>query len=116
LIGTAHETSNFDKVVLEDVDTLPAWVPHKTQTRLLDCCVICRSPERVEMHHVRHIRKRGQALRGFALSLAAINRKQVPVCQACHRAIHQGTYDGAKLTSLLDRLPAPRSVAEGSSL
>ena len=56
------------------------------------------------MHHVRHIRKRGQALRGFALYLAAINRKQLPVCHACHRDIHRGRYDGARLKAIMQRL------------
>jgi hypothetical protein len=37
------------------------------------------------MYHVRHIRKRGQTVRGFTLYLAAINRKQLPVCHAWRR-------------------------------
>jgi group II intron reverse transcriptase/maturase len=94
-----------------EVDTVPSWGPRRTQTRLQDSCAICGSPERVEMHHVRHIRKRGQAVRGFSLYLAAINRKQLPVCHACHRDIHRGKYDGESLASIQKRLQAPRAVA-----
>jgi group II intron reverse transcriptase/maturase len=98
-----------------EVDAVPNWGPRRTQTRLRDSCAICGSPERVEMHHVRHIRKRGQAVRGFSLYLAAINRKQLPVCHVCHRDIHQGRYDGESLASIEKRLRAPRTVASGPS-
>jgi group II intron reverse transcriptase/maturase len=94
-----------------EVDAVPNWGPRRTQTRLQDSCAICGSPEQVEMHHVRHIRKRGQTVRGFSLYLAAINRKQLPVCHACHRDIHRGRYDGESLAAIMERLQAPRAVA-----
>lgn len=94
-----------------EVDVVPTWGPRRTQTRLLDSCAICGSPEQVEMHHVRHIRKHGQAVRGFSLYLAAINRKQLPVCHACHRDIHRGRYEGESLASIQKRLRAPKAVA-----
>jgi group II intron reverse transcriptase/maturase len=100
---------------MADVEVVPAWGPRTTQSRLSDHCALCSSSESVEMHHVRHIRKRGQALRGFTRYLAVLNRKQLPVCRACHHDIHRGKYDGAKLTSVLERLQARRPVAEGSS-
>jgi nicotine oxidoreductase len=91
------------------IDHLPAWGPRRTRTRLLDACVICGGQEQIEMHHVRHIRKRGERLHGFSLYLAAINRKQVPVCRKCHRDIHNGKYDGASLASLLEQIQGPGS-------
>lgn len=94
-----------------EVDALPNWGPRRTQTRLLDSCAICGNPERGEMHHVRHIRKRGQAVRGFSLYLAAINRKQLPVCHACHCDIHRGKYDGENLASIRERLQSSSAVA-----
>ena len=94
------------KVKTVDVDAGSLWGPWRTQTRLLEDCAICGSPDRVEMHHVRHIRKRGQAVRGFTLYLAAINRKQLPVCHPCHREIHQGKYDGMSLASMVERVQA----------
>ena len=88
------------------LDVLPTWVRRITQTRLLDECAICASPQNVEMHHVRHIRKRGEKPQGFTSYLASINRKQIPVCRKCHRDIHKGKYDGPSLSSVLERLQA----------
>jgi group II intron reverse transcriptase/maturase len=91
-----------------DLDRLPAWGPRRTRTRLLDDCTICGSHEQIEMHHVRHIRKRGEKVQGFTLYMAAINRKQVPVCRKCHREIHNGKYDGANLSSILKQIQPSR--------
>jgi hypothetical protein len=90
------------------IDTCPTWGPRRTQSRLLDNCAICGSPKNVEMHHVRHIRKRGTRIQGFTLYLAAINRKQIPVCRKCHREIHNGKYDGANLSSILEQVQAAK--------
>jgi hypothetical protein len=102
-------------ITTTSVDDQPVWWPRKTRTRLLDNCAICDSNGPVEMHHVRHIRKRGETVRGFSLYLAAINRKQIPVCQQCHRDIHGGRYDGDSLPSILTKLEATRTVAQGPS-
>jgi group II intron reverse transcriptase/maturase len=89
---------------MQDPDPLPVWYPRTTQTRLMDACAICGSSRKVEMHHVRHIRKRGQHIQGFTLYMAAINRKQVPVCKKCHGEIHNGKYDGKSLSEIWDEL------------
>jgi len=94
------------KTSLEDIDSIPIWLPRRTRTKLQDTCVICNSRDRIEMHHIRHIRKRGENVQGFTLYMAAINRKQVPVCHQCHRDIHNGKYDGASLSSLLEQIQA----------
>jgi group II intron reverse transcriptase/maturase len=91
-----------------NLDILPIWAPRRTRSRLLDDCAICGSQEKIEMHHVRHIRKRGKKVRGFALYLAAINRKQLPVCRKCHREIHNGKYDGASLSAIRKRIQASK--------
>lgn len=91
-------------------DVQPTWYPRRTQSKLLDNCAICVSGINVEMHHVRHIRKRGQQLKGFTLYMAAINRKQVPVCRKCHRDIHNGKYDGASLASIEAQIQAHNPV------
>lgn len=95
------------------VDTCPLWGPRKTRSRLLDNCAICDGDGPVEMHHVRHIRKRGESVRGFSLYLASINRKQIPVCKQCHQDIHRGKYDGESLASILSKLEAARTVVQG---
>lgn len=92
------------KATISGVDLVPSWGPRRTQTRLTDHCAICQSSERVEMHHVRHIRKRGETVTGFSLYMAAMNRKQIPVCHSCHRDIHKGKYDGASLAEILAKL------------
>ncbi|WP_373690693.1 hypothetical protein [Endozoicomonas sp. ISHI1] len=55
------------------------------------------------MHHVRHIRKMGQEAKGFSKVMAQINRKQIPVCRDCHMKVHDGKYDGMKLSELADQ-------------
>ena len=94
-----------------NLDAVSTWWPRRTQSRLMDNCAICDSQEQIEMHHVRHIRKRGEKVQGFYLYLAAINRKQLPVCHKCHRDIHNGKYDGASLAEILNWLPTPTAVS-----
>jgi hypothetical protein len=98
-----------------NVDLRPIWGPRKTKTRLLDDCALCGGKGPIEMHHVRHIRKRGERVEGFKLYLAAINRKQIPVCHACHREIHNGKYDGPNLSSILEKIQAAK-LNRGASL
>lgn len=69
----------------------------RTRTLLETECAICGSTDRVQMHHVRHVRKIGEEVKGFSRILAAVNRKQVPTCHGCHRKIHKGEYDGIRL-------------------
>lgn len=73
-----------------------------TRSRLFLNCLICQSSEGVEMHHLRHVRKMGETLRGFAKQMALINRKQIPVCNPCHVRIHNGEYDGVNLKLLAE--------------
>lgn len=64
-------------------------------------CYICGEPNNVQMHHVRHIRKMSEKqAKGFTKVLESLNRKQVPVCQRCHRQIHQGKYDSIGIKDL----------------
>jgi group II intron reverse transcriptase/maturase len=99
----------------DNVDQCPIWWPRKTKTRLLDNCAICGFTGRIEMHHVRHIRKRGQRVKGFKLYLAAINRKQIPVCRQCHRDIHNGKYDGPNLSTILEKIEKAKGRHGGVS-
>ena len=73
----------------------------RVRSKLGRPCCICLETVGVAMHHVRHIRKMTERqARGFTALLAKLNRKQVPVCRECHRKIHDGTYDGLKLSDL----------------
>jgi group II intron reverse transcriptase/maturase len=68
-------------------------------------CIICYSKEGpIEMHHVKHVRKEGHRYGGFHQQMALLNRKQVPLCQLCHKRVHQGLYDGPSLSELRKQL------------
>jgi group II intron reverse transcriptase/maturase len=85
----------------EEVDLVQMAARLRTKSKLGYACCICGDSDTIEMHHVRHIRKMsGQRVRGFAKIMAILNRKQLPVCRACHQKIHTGKYDGLKLEDL----------------
>jgi len=85
----------------KDTDLVTMNVRLRTRSKLgLPCC-ICGTPDDVQMHHVRHIRKMSEKqAKGFTRVLAMLNRKQIPVCARCHRQIHQGTYDSIGIKDL----------------
>jgi group II intron reverse transcriptase/maturase len=85
----------------KDVDLVKMSAQLRTRSKLgFDCC-ICGEENGVEMHHVRHIRKMSERkVKGFMRIMAILNRKQIPVCEQCHRKIHSGKYDGLKLEDL----------------
>jgi len=84
-----------------EVDLVRMNVRLRTRSKLGLPCVVCGDPHKVQMHHVRHIRKMDdKEPRGFTRVMAALNRKQVPVCKACHERIHRGEYDGLSLKEL----------------
>ena len=103
------------KQKVSNIDQQPTHWPKKTKTRLNDDCALCGHSGRIEMHHVRHIRKRGQHLTGFKLYQAAINRKQIPVCHQCHRDIHNGKYDGTRLSTVLAKIETTKLESGGVS-
>jgi len=63
-------------------------------------CASCGSSEKVEMHHLRHIRTINVSLNTFDQQMARINRKQIPLCFKCHREVHAGKYYGKSLKFL----------------
>jgi group II intron reverse transcriptase/maturase len=68
-------------------------------------CVICDSDQDpIEMHHVKHVRKQGFRYKGFQEQMALLNRKQIPLCQECHKKVHAGLYDGPSLETLRKRM------------
>jgi hypothetical protein len=84
-----------------DPDLLGWQTYLRTRSKLGVPCLICGEGGKVEMHHVRHIRKTGvRKPQGFQAVMRALNRKQIPVCRGCHRKIHKGEYDGISLHDL----------------
>jgi group II intron reverse transcriptase/maturase len=96
-----------------EVDLVRMQVRLRTRSKLGLPCVVCGDPNKVQMHHVRHIRKMdGGAPKGFTRVMAALNRKQVPVCKACHEKIHRGEYDGLSLKDLTYDLRKVRMLSD----
>jgi len=84
-----------------DVDLVRMQERLRTRSKLGWTCCVCNADQQVVMHHVRHIRKMtNKHAKGFTRVMAALNRKQIPVCRECHRRIHNGSYDGLKLSDL----------------
>jgi hypothetical protein len=84
-----------------EIDLVTMSVRLRTRSKLGLPCMVCGNPNKVLMHHVRHIRKMDdREPKGFTRVMAALNRKQVPVCKACHERIHRGEYDSLSLKEL----------------
>lgn len=82
-----------------------SWANKRTQSNLNKACLVCGSTQGVEMHHLRSLsdvkkKIRDKKLGGSwtSLQMAAINRKQVPVCTEHHRKIHAGTLSDIERT------------------
>lgn len=60
-------------------------------------CVGCGSTEKIEIHHVKKIANLNPKLNNFDKLMSILNRKQIPVCAACHADIHRGLYDSKSL-------------------
>lgn len=60
----------------------------RTSYKLSKHCCICGSTDQVQYHHVKHVRK-GKTI-GFTQVMNQLNRKQIPVCKACHLKIARG--------------------------
>lgn len=78
------------------------WVNLRSSAALDLPCYICGSNDKVEMHHLNHIRKRKYStipdIKFWEKVMALRNRKQVAVCAVCHQTvIHTGTYMGSPL-------------------
>lgn len=63
-------------------------------------CPICGSNLKIELHHVRHVRK--GKVTGFLQVMKDLNRRQIPLCANCHRNVHKGIYDNIALRDIYD--------------
>ena len=69
------------------------WRNKLSRSNLFKQCILCGSTEQVEMHHVHQIKDlkkkaKKKVLDFFTMQIAAINRKQVPLCGFHHHALH----------------------------
>lgn len=73
---------------------------------LADTCEICGSTEDVEAHHIKKLADLKKKWEGkpekpkWVQKMIAIRRKTLFTCQKCHLKIHQGKYDGQRLTKI----------------
>ena len=64
-------------------------------------CELCGKEGEVIGHHInklKNLRKKKRTLETWEKKMIAMRRKSLFVCDACHKKIHNGTYDGRKLT------------------
>jgi len=83
-------------VPIPDDVILSNWNRKLTKSNLFKSCIICGSTNQIQMHHVRQIKDlkskaKRKKLDFFTTQMAAINRKQVPLCPAHHQALHNNT-------------------------
>lgn len=91
-------------IQLHDKIYVPYLVTTQMVNRLLaDRCELCGKTENVEVHHVRKLADlkkqwaNSQHIPVWVIQMREMNRKTLVVCRVCHRNIHNGTYDGAKV-------------------
>jgi group II intron reverse transcriptase/maturase len=81
---------------------------HRKRTQLIDRlladkCELCGATTNIRVHHIRklkNLKRRHQGQRTppmWVIRMIEMRRKTLVVCQACHTAIHAGTYDGKRL-------------------
>jgi hypothetical protein len=91
------------KGTIKDEKPIP-FAARKTEfiQRLLNNqCELCGKYGAVAGHHIRKLKdlkKRGRELLWWQKRMMALRRKTLFVCKECHKNIHNGTYDGQKLT------------------
>lgn len=96
------------QAVLKDRITTVYVKTRQLIVRLLaDTCELCESTQDIEVHHIKKLKDLKRRYQGrkepppWVKRMIAIRRKTLVVCHQCHQMIHNGTYDGAKVTNTL---------------
>ena len=91
--------------ILKDDITLPHFGRNELTRRLLaQECELCGSHQHIEVHHLRKLKDIKKKYQGrkhppqWAVTMMKRNRKTLVVCRLCHQKIHNGQYNGPKLT------------------
>lgn len=84
------------------------WSKKLTESNLGRTCLICGA-QPAEMHHVRKIRDLKKGYRDgrldfWTMQMAAINRKQIPLCKEHHSKLHKGDLSPQETEGLLSEL------------
>lgn len=81
-------------------------IAYQPRTQLVDRlmanqCEICGSKQHVEVHHIRAMKDVENSKAGWQQLMSAMHRKTLVVCRICHTKIHNGQYDGVKLSKIV---------------
>lgn len=91
-------------------------VNFRTAFKETSFCAVCGKKEKaLHNHHIKPLKwkknPQQKGYKGFDKVVAALGRKQIPVCSECHHKIHAGKYNGMELNELYDiRLVAPEGL------
>ncbi len=98
---------NNMKREIQDEQPIVKTTGNELITRMLaDTCEICGSTEDTQVHHIKKLADLKKKWKGkpekpkWVLKMITIRRKTLCVCRKCHLEIHQGKYDGEKLTKI----------------
>lgn len=88
-------------IPLPDDVILSNWNRKLTRSNLFKRCMICGSSDNIQMHHVRKVKDlknkaKKKKMDFFTMQMAAINRKQVPLCSSHHIALHNNTLSASE--------------------
>lgn len=89
-----RNSASFGRTFSDFVDAVKrSWANKLTRSNLGKSCIICGTFDDVQMHHLRQIKdlKKSLKLDFFGMQMAAINRKQVPLCRKHHVNLHRGS-------------------------
>jgi len=114
---TEEKLNSLPHSLVREADMLTLHkVNFRTAFKETSFCAICGKKEKsLHSHHIKPLKwKKNQKIKGykgFDKIVAALGRKQIPVCAKCHQKIHAGKYNNIELNELYDiRLVAPEGI------
>ncbi len=99
--GKTPIRQNRKAIMKDDKPIMYSQRTELIQRLLNNQCELCGKYGEVSGHHIRKLKdlkKKGRALLWWQKRMIALRRKTLFVCKACHLTIHNGQYDGQKLT------------------
>lgn len=106
----ANRVQMVDTIDLKAMDRINL----RTKFRMTTCCFFCGSEERIQMHHIRPIRAKPTDKKQWNhidLLVRNLGRRQIPLCEQCHKNVHNGKIQKKELNEVYARaVAAPESV------
>jgi hypothetical protein len=100
--GKKPITQNRKVILHDEVVNLHTGRNELVSRLMNNACELCGSHEDVQGHHIRKLadlkKYEGQERPEWVKRMAAMRRKTLFVCKKHHEEIHQGQYDGARIT------------------